>query len=191
MGIGRSVFSQDELDLYQELTNLNAAEINNAYKKFKNIDPLSGFQSNKKGRIAFTAVADNVAELKLNPFRYRICMLFCSEPNGLMDFDDFLDMVSVFHDKCPKERKVRWAFRLYDFNDDHVIDYDDLSTFLDLVTDYGIESDLKSEVIQRVIEEVDYDGDQSISHEEFERILYFNAEFYEYILTRLIFECCE
>lgn len=112
-------------------------------------------------------------------------MLFCSEPNGLMDFDDFLDMVSVFHDKCPKERKVRWAFRLYgrsyrkyyfmhvslmyfvnfveyfllcltlflyllDFNDDHVIDYDDLSTYVDLVTDYGMESELKSEIIQRV-----------------------------------------
>ena len=36
-----------------------------AYKVFKNIDPLSGFQNNKKGRIAFTAVADNVDELKV------------------------------------------------------------------------------------------------------------------------------
>ena len=39
--------------------------ISSAYKKFKNVDPLSGFHNNKKGRIAFTAVADNVAELKV------------------------------------------------------------------------------------------------------------------------------
>ena len=53
-------------------------------------------------------------------------MLFCSEPNGLMDFDDFLDMVSVFHDKCPKERKVRWAFRLYGRSYYNVNWYDDI-----------------------------------------------------------------
>ena len=29
------------------------------------------------------------------------------------------------------------------------------------------------------MDEVDYDGDQAISYDEFERILFFNAEFYE------------
>ena len=30
-----------------------------------------------------------------------------------MTFDDFLDMISVFSDKCPREKKVQWAFTLY------------------------------------------------------------------------------
>ena len=30
-----------------------------------------------------------------------------------MNFDDFLDMVSVFSDKGDKQRKVAWAFKIY------------------------------------------------------------------------------
>ena len=41
-------------------------------------------------------------------------------------------------------------FLLVDFNDDHIIDYDDLNTYLDLVTDHMMDEDLKREVIHRV-----------------------------------------
>ena len=39
---------------------------------------------------------------KENPFRYRICKVFCSSDDGFMDFDDFLDLVSVMSDHVSK-----------------------------------------------------------------------------------------
>jgi calcium and integrin-binding protein 1 len=108
MGLKQSVFSQNELKLYQELSALDAAEINHAYRRFKSIDPLGGFQQDKKGGISFITVADNLKELKVNPFRYRLCKLFCAGSNGLMNFDDFLDLVSVLNDKCSSNYNIRF-----------------------------------------------------------------------------------
>jgi hypothetical protein len=36
-----------------------------AYRRFKSIDPLGGFQQDKKGGISFITVADNLKELKV------------------------------------------------------------------------------------------------------------------------------
>ncbi len=36
--------------------------------------------------------------MQVNPFRYRLCKIFCSSERGFMDFDDFLDLISVMSD---------------------------------------------------------------------------------------------
>lgn len=36
---------------------------------------------------------------QVNPFRYRMCQIFCSNETGFMDFDDFLDLVAIMSDR--------------------------------------------------------------------------------------------
>ena len=40
-----------------------------AYKRFRDIDPLGGFDRNKKGSIPFSAVAENLKELKVQELK--------------------------------------------------------------------------------------------------------------------------
>lgn len=50
---------------------------------------------------------------KVNPFRDRIVTVFSSRGDGSLTFEDFLDMMSVFSGKSPREVKVENAFRIY------------------------------------------------------------------------------
>lgn len=52
-------------------------------------------------------------ELRVNPFGDRICKVFSSSNDGDCTFEDFLDMMSVFSDACPKAVKAEHAFRIF------------------------------------------------------------------------------
>lgn len=52
-------------------------------------------------------------ELRVNPFRDRICKVFSSSNDGDCTFEDFLDMMSVFSETAPKAVKAEHAFRIF------------------------------------------------------------------------------
>lgn len=52
-------------------------------------------------------------ELRVNPFRDRICKVFSSSNDGDCTFEDFLDMMSVFSEMAPKAVKAEHAFRIF------------------------------------------------------------------------------
>lgn len=150
----------------QELTGLNAAEINHVYKRFRAIDPLK-FMEDNMGRIPYTEVADKLKELKCNPFRYRIAKVFTSSESGFMIFDDFLEMAAVMSDKASLSTKLIWAFRIFgkfkalfeacelcrfheDSNEDGKLCKDDLNVFLDALSYKKLDQDLKDRLIDEV-----------------------------------------
>ena len=52
-------------------------------------------------------------ELRVNPFRERICKVFSEDNTGDMSFEDFLDMMSVFSEGATRDVKASYAFRIY------------------------------------------------------------------------------
>lgn len=52
-------------------------------------------------------------ELRENPFRQRICEAFSRDGKGNLTFEDFLDLLSVFSEHCPRDIKVFYAFKIY------------------------------------------------------------------------------
>lgn len=48
-----------------------------------------------------------------NPFRRRICEVFAEDRSAALNFDQFLDMYSVFSEAAPREIKVVYAFKIY------------------------------------------------------------------------------
>ncbi|KAK2702652.1 hypothetical protein QYM36_018742 [Artemia franciscana] len=60
-------------------------------------------------------------ELQQNPLFQRVIDIFDSDGNGEVDFKEFIQGVSQFSVKGDKESKLRFAFRIYDMDNDGFI----------------------------------------------------------------------
>ncbi|CAP24598.1 Protein CBR-CALM-1 [Caenorhabditis briggsae] len=112
-----------------------------------------------------------------NPFKRRICEVFSEDGRGNLSFDDFLDMFSVFSEMAPLQLKLKYAFRIYDYDGDELLGHDDLSKMIRSLTRDEL-SDVEVEfIIERIIEEADLDGDSSINFAEFEHVVSRSPDF--------------
>lgn len=164
------MFTEQELEDYQELTYFTKKEILHVYKRFSLLDK-EAVGGNKNARLSKETVMQ-LPELKVNPFKDRICHVFSSEDDGNMSFEDFLDMMSVFSDNAPKNVKVEYAFRIYDFDGDDVISVDDLKEVIDRLTgDKKLTEEDMNQLVNNIFDEADLDDDDSLSFAEFEHVI--------------------
>lgn len=62
-----------------------------------------------------------VDELRCNPFSARIVYLFSEDGSGELNFQRFINMMSVFSGRTSRQTKAVWAFALWDFDGTCVI----------------------------------------------------------------------
>ncbi|XP_035215033.1 uncharacterized protein LOC118188649, partial [Stegodyphus dumicola] len=106
-------FTKKELDDYKKLTYLSKSQIYKAHRLFLSF--CTSQPSETLGQnlvLRWEMVEDHMPELWASPFKDRLRRIFCSRM-FLMSFEDFLQMMSVFSDSCPKTVKAEYAFRLY------------------------------------------------------------------------------
>jgi calcium and integrin-binding protein 2 len=60
--------------------------------------------------------------------------VFSEDGCGNLTFDDFLDMFSVFSEMAPLQLKLKFAFRIYDFDGDEFLGREDLRQMIDALT---------------------------------------------------------
>lgn len=82
-----------------------------AHQKFKALAP-EKVGHNKNSKLPMAKILQ-YPELRVNPFRDRICKVFSSNTEGDCTFEDFLDMMSVFSEMAPKAVKAEHAFRIF------------------------------------------------------------------------------
>ena len=170
MGASESAFTVRELQDYKELTYFTEKEILHVYKRFFLLDP-KRIAADKNVRIKKELVMD-LPELKINPFRDRICEVFSSSQDGNMTFEDFLDMMSVFSDSAPKSVKVEYAFRIYDFDGDDLISIGDIQEIINRLTgEQKLEEEDMKQLVENIFEEADLDDDDCLSFAEFEHVI--------------------
>ena len=58
----------------------------------------------------------NVDEFKCNPFAARIVELFSEDGSGIISFQKFINIFSVFSPRATNETKTVWAFAIWDFD---------------------------------------------------------------------------
>jgi len=124
----------DLVQEYTELTPFTRHEINIFYRDFQKLNP-SGSRPDR----AFAARPEDVAKLpilKCNPFKDRILQVF-SNPQSLVSFDDFLDLMTVFHPRTDRTVKLCHAFCIYDFDNDGFIGLEDLKRVIKRMTGQG------------------------------------------------------
>ena len=202
MGINTSALTDDQLKQYQHNTSFSQKEICHLWNKFCEVcninDKIMKGESN-----SIQATFDQIKsmpELKENPFNQRICEVFATPSEVICDdedssttnttdslsFENFLDIVYIFSEQAPLEEKIKYAFKIYDEDNDGYIGRDDLHSIVTLMTkkqncigggDQGSKNDeyLTDQEItiiaDKIIEESDVDHDQRLSAIEFESIV--------------------
>ncbi|KAK7080520.1 Calcium and integrin-binding protein 1 [Halocaridina rubra] len=169
MGNSKSVFTEEELQDYEDLTYLTRKEIFLAWQRWEELVGKQG-APNKSRRYPERKLFD-LPELKFNPFKERITRVFSSERDRHIGFEDFLDLLSVMSDNAPLQLKAFYAFHIFDYNEDQSLDGEDLEIVIDRLTgNEKLKEEEKGKLIQRLLAEVDLDGG-GISQEEFKHLL--------------------
>ncbi|XP_022903559.1 calcium and integrin-binding protein 1-like [Onthophagus taurus] len=184
MGQGKSQFTEEELQDYEDLTYFTKKEVLYAHQKFKALAP-EKVGHNKNAKLPITKMLQ-YPELSANPFGDRICQTFSSSRDGDMTFEDFLDMMSVFSTGAPKSVKAEHAFRIFDFDGDDMLGTSDIKQVIErLIGGNKLNDREMDHLIQNVLEEADLDDDGSLSFAEFEHIIDKNSDFANTFRIRL------
>ncbi|EDW56534.1 GM15782 [Drosophila sechellia] len=96
---------------------------------------------------------------------------FSRDGQGNLSFEDFLDALSVFSEQAPRDIKVFYAFKIYDFDQDGFIGHADLMSCLTTMTKNELSPEEHQQIADKVIEEADVDGDGKLSILEFEHVI--------------------
>ncbi|XP_063618240.1 calcium and integrin-binding protein 1-like [Cydia splendana] len=185
MGQGKSQFTEEELQDYEDLTYFTKKEVLYAHTRFKALAP-EKVGHNKNAKLPMAKILQ-YPELRVNPFRDRICKVFSSSSDGDCTFEDFLDMMSVFSDNAPKAVKAEHAFRIFDFDGDDMIGVSDLREVIERLCGPELQladSELQ-QLVQNVLEEADLDDDGALSFAEFEHIIDKSSDFTQTFRIRL------
>ncbi|XP_014784142.1 calcium and integrin-binding protein 1 [Octopus bimaculoides] len=179
MGLTSSVLKQKDLDDYQQLTYFTEQEILEGFRIFKSLGKEEVKNYALKAKIPFARIQE-LPQLRMNPFRDRICSVFSSSDDEHMNFEDFLHMMSVFSDNAPKDLKAHYAFNIYDLDNDERISERDLFEVLDRLTvgknmdegnEYLLSIEEKRKVVQEIMKVGDLDRDNVLSFSEFCHII--------------------
>ncbi|XP_055385232.1 calcium and integrin-binding family member 2, partial [Condylostylus longicornis] len=114
---------------------------------------------------------EKMPELKENPFKSRICQAFSRDGLGHLSFEEFLDFLSIFSEQTPRDIKVFYAFKIYDFDQDGFINQSDIKSILAIMTKNELSPEEQQQIAEKVIEEADVDGDGQLSLLEFEHVI--------------------
>ena len=130
MGQRQSVFQDEQIEQYSECTFFTRKDILRLYKRFSQLNPvrINSRIADVCTRLNFEEV-QMIPELRVNPFRNRICEVFSTDGYGL-NFEDFMDLFSVFSERAPWDLKATYAFRIFDFNKDNAICKNDIEQVL-------------------------------------------------------------
>uniref|UniRef100_A0A8C4QTJ9 Calcium and integrin binding family member 2 n=1 Tax=Eptatretus burgeri TaxID=7764 RepID=A0A8C4QTJ9_EPTBU len=168
MGNKKSSFTEEQLNAYQDCTYFTRKQILRLHSRFQDLAPVAVPGNNSEFTI-LSQVVSSMPELKENPFRQRIVEVFSSDGHGNMSFNNFLDMFSVFSEAAPRELKVHYAFKIYDFDGDNTIGREDLERTLRRLTREELSSQEITLVVNKVLEEADLDDDGKLSVTDFEQ----------------------
>ncbi|CAL5227747.1 g10764 [Coccomyxa viridis] len=118
---------RDELRRFVKETPFTSREVLKLWSRFARLD------KDHSGRLSLQEML-NVDEFKCNPFASRIVELFSEDGSGVISFQKFINIFSVFSPRATAETKTVWAFAVWDFDGDDLIGPRDIKRGVHLLT---------------------------------------------------------
>ncbi|XP_069867087.1 calcineurin subunit B type 2 [Dipodomys merriami] len=135
-------------------------ELRRLGKRFKKID------LDKSGALSVEEFL-SLPQLKQNPLVKRVVEIFDVDGDGVVDFREFIMGASQFSVKGAEEEKLRFAFRIYDIDNDGFISNGELFQVLKMMVGDNLKDWQLQQLVDKTIIVLDKDGDGRISFEEF------------------------
>ena len=113
-----------------------------------------------------------IEALEQNPLVSRVLEIFDDDGNDKIDWDEFVQGLSIFcaNDEQEKEAKIKFAFRIYDVNDDGYISNGDLFRILKIMVGDNLNDTQLQQLVDRTILQADKDKDGKLSMTEFQTV---------------------
>jgi len=205
MGSGGSkkFLTESDLEMYQLLTFLSEEEIVHCSKKYVEMfedEEVTAYVKKDGSRkyilnlkLPQSKFKDKMPEFKVNPFGERLLRVFTQDSNRTVPpgkeevvmFEDYLNMVSILGSSCPSQVKAKWAFKVYDFDSNEVIDAYDIRETVEKLTGYikgsssstQLDENTLQKIVKAVQDEIDINENKEINSTEFEHIVTKSPEF--------------
>ncbi|XP_055489006.1 calcium and integrin-binding family member 2-like isoform X1 [Leucoraja erinacea] len=173
MGNKQSVFTEEQLDEYQDCTVFTKKDIMRLYQRFHALalQNIPCHCNNREDIKIPLQLITEMPELKENPFHQKILQVFSEDDQGFMTFNEFLNMFSALSNLASNNLKAYYAFKIYDFNSDNFICQSDLEVMLNKLTNKELSDEEIQLVCSKIMEEGDLDGDGKLSLADFEYMI--------------------
>ena len=109
----------------------------------------------------------SLPELQQNPLVHRVISIFDTDQNGEVDFKEFIQGVSQFSVKGDKQSKLKFAFRIYDIDNDGYISNGELFQVLKMMVGSNLNDTQLQQIVDKTILLADKDNDGRVSFDEF------------------------
>nr|QBH72783.1 calcineurin b subunit [Thermobia domestica] len=160
---------EEEISEIQNETGFTPNQIERLYSRFTSLD---------RGDCGSLSREDflRIPELAINPLGDRIVHAFFQDSSDdRVNFRQFMRVLAHFrpikknreNTLNSRDEKLKFAFKMYDLDDDGRISRDELLAILHMMVGANISEEQLTSIAERTIMEADQDGDQMISFEEF------------------------
>nr|ACF24573.1 calcineurin B subunit [Gymnochlora stellata] len=152
-----------QLEEMKGISNFSTEDVQKLFKRFKKLD------KNHTGGLDL-AKFQAIPNLENNPLVKRVVDTFDDDKNGVVDFEEFIRNLSIFASKTTQkttEEKTKFAFRMYDVNNDGFISNGDLFKILKIMVGNNLTDVQLQQLVDRTILQGDKDKDGKLSYSEF------------------------
>ena len=140
--------------------NFSERELQKLYKNFSKID------RDKSGTLEPSEFFE-IPELANNPLVRRVIAVLDRNNDGNISFLEFVQGLNSLSAGASQEEKLRFAFQIYDINNDGFISNGELFQVLKMMVGNNLNDTQLQQLVDRTIIKADTDFDGKISFQEF------------------------